>query len=288
MDQMESNETRTPTRQKTKKQLNEDALLASIESRWEDALHLNDEILARFPRDAEALNRKGRAFIELRRLNEARDAYADALRTDPANMIARRNLQRLELLFSRSDDAEPPADTTAVIPRSAVFIEEPGRTWFDELTRPADLGKLAEVSPGDQLQLAQVGDRVVIQDHDGTTLGEIAIHVGRRILDAMGRGHLFEVYALGLTSATLRVVVRETHRPDDAGAMPTFERQDFASQDLMREREQLFLREEGDFDFGEDEEAEEVDDEADDAGADDQDGADFDSSDLDDEDDDEM
>ena len=53
---------------KTKKQLNQEALTASLEYRWEEAIALNDEILDRFPRDAEALNRKGRAYMEMGQL----------------------------------------------------------------------------------------------------------------------------------------------------------------------------------------------------------------------------
>ena len=65
--------------QRTKKQLIADAMAASRESRWEDAISTNDEILERFPREAEALNRKGRAFIELRQLTAARDAYTSLM-----------------------------------------------------------------------------------------------------------------------------------------------------------------------------------------------------------------
>jgi Flp pilus assembly protein TadD len=81
----------------TKRQLIADAVAASLGGRWEEALSLNDQIISRFSRETEALNRKGRALIELRQLSAARDAYSEALKTDPANMIARRNLPRSSL-----------------------------------------------------------------------------------------------------------------------------------------------------------------------------------------------
>ena len=81
---------------RSKRQLVASAVAAAVEGRWSDALTANDSLLARFPNDAEALNRKGRALIELRQLNAARDAYSESLKSDPANMIARRNQQRLE------------------------------------------------------------------------------------------------------------------------------------------------------------------------------------------------
>lgn len=239
---------------KTKKQLNQEALQASLESRWEDALKINDEYLSRFPRSADALNRKGRAFIELRRLNEARDAYSEALKADPANMIARRNLQRLETLYNRAE-GQPEGQSTADsnIPRASVFILETGKTWIDELASAAEPGQLAEVSPGDKVRLEIKDDRVTVLSDDGIRLGEMESVISARIARLCEAGHEFEAYALGTSAQSLRIIIREVARPEGNEDIVTFPRQDFASQDLMREREQLFLREEGDFDFGEDE-----------------------------------
>lgn len=240
---------------KTKKQLNQEALQASLESRWEDAIRINDEFLARFPRSAEALNRKGRAFIELRRLNEARDAYQEALKADPANMISRRNLQRLETLYNRAEgQPEEGAETyDSTIPRASVFILETGKTWIDELASAADAGTLAEVSPGDKVQLKIQEDRVIVLSEDGIRLGEMESRISTRIARLTEVGHAFEAYALGTSAQSLRIIIREIARPEDSETVLTFPRQDFASQDLMREREQLFMREESDFDFGGDE-----------------------------------
>lgn len=242
---------------KTKKQLNQEALQASLESRWEDALRLNDEYLARFPRSADALNRKGRALIELRRLTEARDAYTEALKADPANMIARRNLQRLETLYNRTDGQ--PEGTGVVgtnIPRAAVFVLETGKTWIDELASAAGPAQLAEVSPGDKLRIEIDGDRVTIVSNNGVRLGEMESIIAARIARLCEAGHEFEAYALGTSAQSLRIIIREVARPEGRESIVTFPRQDFASQDLLREREQLSLREESDFDFGDEDEDE--------------------------------
>ncbi len=244
---------------KTKKQLNQEALQASLESRWDDALRLNDEYLARFPRSADALNRKGRALIELHRLTDARDAYTEALKADPANMISRRNLQRLETLYNRTD-SQPEGEEVGgtSIPRAAVFVLETGKTWIDELASAAEPGQLAEVSPGDKLRIEIEGDRVTVVSDNGVRLGQMESIVGARIARLCEAGHDFEAYALGTSAQSLRIIIREVARPEGSENIITFPRQDFASQDLMREREQLFLREEGDFDFGGEEDEDEI------------------------------
>lgn len=242
-------------KQLTKKELNELALAASIESRWDEVLELNDRILERFPRDAEAMNRKGRALIELRRLADAREAYSAALKADPANMIARRNLQRLEMLYQRPEGNPEGAKTAdSTMPKPSVFIEEIGKTWVDELANPADAGQLAEVSPGDKLQLKAEGGRLNVYSDDGVHLGEIESGISTRVIKLMGSGNEFEAYALGMSSQSLRIILRETFRHQNNERIMTFPRQARATQDLLREREQLSLREEGDFDFGDEDE----------------------------------
>ena len=252
-------------KQKTKKQLNQEALTASLEHRWEDAIALNDEILGRFPRDADAFNRKGRANMELGKLADARENYSDALKADPANMIARRNLQRLETIYQAtgSDDNAPARSQN--IPRANVFIEEIGKTWIDDLAHPAANEVLAQVAPGDMLKLVVEGERVFVHTQEDVLLGQVDQSIGSRMARFIDIGHEFEVFALGQTMNSLRVIIREiTHVEESDGTM-TFPRQDLMNQTLMREREQLSLRDESDFDFGdEDEEIEEEDEDEDD------------------------
>ena len=239
---------------RTKRQLVQDALDASLLGRWEEAIAINDTIIERFPREAEAMNRKGRALIELRKLTNAREAYQDALKADPANMIARRNLQRLETLYNRPGgepkDGELSQDT---IPRANVFIEEIGKTWVDELANPADYGQLAEVAPGSLLQMRQENGRLVIFSRDGVRVGEIADGTAGRIINMMDGGNKYEVYALGISGHSLRVILREVFKDPSQGSRLSFPRQASRTGQLMRERELLFQREEGDFSFGDEE-----------------------------------
>ena len=241
--------------QKTKRQLIQEALDASLNGQWNDAITINDSILERFPREAEAMNRKGRALIELRQLTTAREVYSDALKSDPANMIARRNLQRLETLYNRPG-GEPKAGevTEDSIPRANVFIEEIGKTWVDELANPAEVGQLAEVAPGSLLQIKLEDGRLVVSSQDDVRLGEVEDHIAGRIIAMIEGGNRYEVYALGISGHSLRVILREAYKDPSQVARLSFPRQIRGTQSLMRERELLFQREESDFLFGEEDE----------------------------------
>lgn len=245
---------------RSKRQLVADSTAAAVEGRWVDALKLNDQMLSRFPHDADALNRKGRALIELRQLGAARDAYSESLKADPANMIARRNLQRLEMLYNRPDGSlEGTEPTGTLLPKQNTFIEETGKTWVDELVNPAELSNLAVVSPGEQLMIVVEDNKVFIHSADNQRLGEVGAPISQRIVDLMEGGNRYEVYALGISSQSLRVILREVFQDPALSTRISFPEQVRKTQELMRERELLFQREEGDFIFGDDDDDEDDD-----------------------------
>ncbi len=233
-------------KQTTRKQLIEDARISAQEGRWEDALSINGQLIERNAKDAEAFNRLGRAHLALGQINEALEAYRNALRADPANLIARRNLQRLELLNQRASGAPPPAIAADPMPRTAVFIEEVGKTWVDELVNPAPAPELAEVFPGEQVELKQEGNRLVVYRKDGRRLGEVEARTAERIIDLMRQGNRYEAYALGISGQSLRVILREVHRAPDLANTVSFPRQ-ITSRAYLRERDLLRARDEADF-----------------------------------------
>jgi tetratricopeptide (TPR) repeat protein len=244
-------------KQLTRRQLVEDARRAALDGDWDEAIALNQQIIDRFQKDAEAFNRLGRAYLALNRLNDAKDAYSQALRADPANLIARRNLQRLEVLRgvgrTNGDGGAPPA-----MPRTSVFLEEVGRTWVDELVNPGELPHLADVYAGEQLLIAEEDDRLVVRRANHDQMGEIEPKTARRVLDLMAGGNRYEIYALGLSGQTLRYILREVFRDPSLATTVSFPRQ-ITSRAYLRDRDLLRQRDEADFFLFEDEEEDEED-----------------------------
>lgn len=245
---------RTKSGPKSRRQAAEAARRAALEGNWDEAIALNRQLIERDPRDTEAYNRLGRALLEYKDFTGAYEAYSGALKSDPANLIARRNLQRLELLRQRKEEDAAEGDTAgSVFPRTLVFIEEVGKTWVDELANPAPMDQLAEVYAGQQLALTIEGDRLVVVRPDGTRVGEIEAKTAERIIELMNGGNQYEVYALGLSSVSLRVILREVHKDPSQAGRVSFPRQIAATRAYLRERDNLRLRDEADFLLDEDE-----------------------------------
>jgi hypothetical protein len=252
----------TQSRQKpqTKRQLVEDARQAAVEGRWEDAITINQGIIDRFPQDAEAFNRLGRAQLAFGNLTATHDAYVAALRIDPANLIARRNLQRLEILRGRGeatngDEVLP----NGAPPRTNVFIEEVGKTLVEELVEPAEPTVLAEILPGEPLQLQAEGDgkRLLVIDKQGRQLGEIDPRFVERVIELQQDGNRYEIYSLGMTSQSLRIILREVYRDPDQANKVSFPGKIKATRAYLRERDLLRQRDEADFLLSEEDDEEE-------------------------------
>ena len=250
-------------KQQTRRQLVEEARRAALDGDWTGALRLNTELIERFSPDAEMYNRRGRALSQQSRYGEAFEAYQEALRLDPANMIARRNLQRLETLRSRPAPDETAASTpsSATIPRPHVFIEEVGKTWSGELVNPTDMDTLAETSSGQQLDVVIDGDRLYAATANGTRLGEFETDTARRVIALIEGGNRYEIYALGVSASSLRVILREVYRDQEQATRVSFPGKIKATRAYLRERDILLQRDEADFlDLADDDETDEEDD----------------------------
>src|SRR5215216_3713488 len=93
----------TEERARLKRLKIEQAVNLAMQSRWQEAAELNGQLIDSYPKEVEAYNRLGKALLELGRFDDAREAYNHALRLEPMNTIAQKNIARLETL--REDDA---------------------------------------------------------------------------------------------------------------------------------------------------------------------------------------
>jgi hypothetical protein len=243
-------------KQKIRRQVIEEARRAALEGNWDAAIEINKELIARDPKDSAAYNRLGRAHLESRDYAAAYEAYSDALKSDPANLISRRNLQRLEYLRSVKGSGQDGPATE--FPRTLVFIEEVGKTWVDELANPAPMAVLAEIYAGQKLELVPAGARLMIHDSSGRRIGEIEAKTAERVMQLMESGNVYEVYALGPSAASIRIILREVHHNPELVGQISFPRQIAATRKYLRERDDLRRRDESDF-YLEDDEADEED-----------------------------
>lgn len=245
----------TEDRLRQKRTKSEQAISLAMKNRWDEAAQINREILDIFPNEVDAYNRLGKALTELGRYAEARDAYSQAVKLDPLNGIATKNLQRLGKLATEGSAAPAP---TPVDPR--LFIEESGKTTLTQVTDMRRNEATTKLSAGDQLQLARRGNQVVVCDKAGIDLGRIEPKLEQDLIRLLDLGNQYAVFVTAATDQVVHVIIRETHRAAAMGNRPSF--RPTAAQEVRaytREGAQRFELEEDeeeDDELGEEEEEE--------------------------------
>ena len=241
-----------------KRQLADQAIALAAQANWGEAADTNRRILELGP-DAEAENRLAKALWEQGELAAAREHYETALALDPTNRIAERNIQRLRLLLADAGEKTVPANTGSKA-AVGIFVEETGKTGFAALTDLATPARLAQVNPGDYVELTPENGRLVAVSN-GVRIGIVEPRVAARLLKLMAEGNKYSAGVTSLGDRDVRLIIREVYQdPRNYGkvSFPTAAK----STDLRPYTKGTLIREEMELeeDLEEDEEDEEIED----------------------------
>ena len=193
----------------------EQAIALAMEGRWREAIEVNKEIVEVLPRDVEAHNRLGRAYLELGEYEQAREAYSRSAELDPFNLIAKKNLQRLSYLKEPvSSDGEP----AKVEPQH--FIEEIGKSGVVQLHDLAPKEILARMVAGDKVYLKIKGPDLAVEDGRGEYLGLVAPKHAQRIIKLIEGGNSYSAAVVSSAEDVMTVIIRETYQdPSQVGRL---------------------------------------------------------------------
>jgi len=189
-----------------RRQYAEQAIAQASAAEWNEAAETNKRILELGP-DPEAENRLAKALWELGELGSAREHYQTALALDPTNRIAERNIDRLRVLLVEAGEKTVPAKPGSKAPVS-IFVEETGKTGFAHLTNLAKSTELAQVNPGDLVELVPERSRL-IANSNGVRIGVVEPRVAARLLKLIADGNKYLAGVTSLGSQDVRLIIRE-------------------------------------------------------------------------------
>jgi hypothetical protein len=198
---------------RVRQKLAKDAIEAAMQSRWQDAIDLNRSIIGQFPEEADAHNRLGKALTETGKIKEAREAYQRALQIEPSNSIAKKNLDRLQLMRGSAEpDKAQQVDTS-------LFIEEMGKTGVTTL-KPQNMKTLATLSAGDEVTLVPVGSRLTVETASGEYMADVEPRLALRLSKLIAGGNKYAAAVAGLRDDSVRVIIKETFQdPSQIGRL---------------------------------------------------------------------
>ena len=142
----------------------------------------------------------------------------------------------------------------------SIFVEETGKTGFAFLTDLPNPRKLAQVNPGDAVELTPEGGRLIATSN-GMRIGVVEPRVAARLLKLIADGNKYAAGVTSLGDKDVRIIIREIYQdPRNYGkvSFPTAAK----STDLRPYTKGTLVREEMELedDLEDDEEDEEIED----------------------------
>jgi tetratricopeptide (TPR) repeat protein len=190
----------------------DEAIQLALDSRWAEALAVNQSLVERHGADEDTLNRIGKALTELGQREEARASYSASLQLNPLNLIAQKNVRKLTVMLESKSTA---AGSQAAIDVE-LFTEEPGKSAITVLSAPSKSATVA-IAPGDVVELYREGSTLRAQTARGVSLGEIDTKIARRLVPLMETGNRYSAAVARLEDERVEIILRETHQaPENA------------------------------------------------------------------------
>jgi len=188
------------------------ALKAAAEGRWQEAADANRAVLAfaaeiKVEERIEAQNRLAKCLWELGDLAGSKKEYQVTLTLDPLNRIAERNLERLKGLIKQVGKKTTPSSEGATTP-AGIFIQEAGTTGFAHLTNVADVATLAQVNPGDAVELLTLSNRLIAKAN-GVEIGRVEPRIAARLLKLIADGNAYSAGITSISGGDIRIIIRE-------------------------------------------------------------------------------
>lgn len=184
-----------------------EAIALAMESRWHEAIDVNQSILELFPDDVESHNRLGKAYQQIGNYTDAADSFKSSLELAPSNAIAKRNLERIEAI--QQDQRKPICMPTA---QPEQFLAESGKTGVVMLDETPTEAIIAILTAGESASLTRDGHRLFVENAEGLKIGRVPARTTKRLLRLLDGGNSYEVILTQIQQDGIAVLIRETYQ----------------------------------------------------------------------------
>lgn len=196
------------------------AIDAALDSNWERALKLNKQIISLEPQNVDALNRQAKAYMELGKINLAKKYYSEALKFDPYNPIALKNLKIIKSFKVRGGENNTNGQRIKL--SAALFLQEPGKTKIVNLLKVAEPQKLSKAFCGMKVNIAIKGKKITVVDENNNYLGVLPDDVSHHLIRLIKGGNKYDLVIKSVKVNGLSIMIKETFRSKKFKNQPSF------------------------------------------------------------------
>lgn len=194
------------------------AINCALCNRWSEAIDLNGQILKKDKKNVGALNRLGFAYLQLGKISEAKQTFEKVLTIDKYNLIAQRNLNKLDSNQTKTKSAAVSNHLISPL----LFLEDPGKTKLIQCVNAAPQHILAQAYCGQEVLLKTKNHCIEIRDLENTYLGALPDDISFRLLKLISARNEYIVHIKNVEKNLISVFIREIKRGKKYCDQPSF------------------------------------------------------------------
>ncbi|NMB56795.1 tetratricopeptide repeat protein [Candidatus Beckwithbacteria bacterium] len=175
------------------------AIQKALNFQWQQAISLNEEILAQNPNDVDALNRIAQCHLQLGDKDKASAYYQQVIQLDSINPIAKRNLEKIKSLNGNAHIVEI---------KRLNFIEEPGKTKIISLVRLGEKGVLSCLQSCLPLNMSLRAKSICLY-FGKQYVGRFPDDISKKLIHLIKNKNEYEVYVKSVQKNKVSVMVKE-------------------------------------------------------------------------------
>ena len=202
--------------------LNNLAIDAALSSQWDEALKINKQIIKVEPQNVDALNRLARGYMELGKGNLAKKYYSEALKFDPYNPIAIKNLKIIKAFKPNGSIEHAPFLNGYAKLSPSLFLQEPGKTKIVSLLKVAEPQKLSQAFCGMKVEMVIKNRKITIVDLNENYLGVLPDDISHLMLRLLKGGNKYELFIKSIKVNALAILIKEMYRSKKFKNQPSF------------------------------------------------------------------
>lgn len=195
------------------------AIQTALMGDWNTAIMLNQELLKENPDDIETLNRLAFALAIIGKVKEAKKIYQKVLEFDGQNLIALKNLKRLESNKQNCLNVQAPILIGQI---NSMFLEESGKTKIIELINIADPKVILRLTAGELLTLCIKRLKIFVLDGKKQYIGMLPDDLGKRLIKLLKGGNTYEACIKAVENHHVVIFIKEMKRSNRFRNQPSF------------------------------------------------------------------
>lgn len=201
--------------------LQNQAINAALSQNWDEAIHINLEILSLDDRNIDAYLSTGYAYMQTNNYTNAQKYYKKALELHPGNPIAQCNLDKISILKTSKDTSsiKPCPKNIASIDK---FIAVMGKTKIVELVKIGQSKIIVHLQIGEQVYYKERKRRLEVRNQNNEYIGALPDDLSKRLLFFIENKSNYAIYIKSALKNCVEVFIEEIQKGNKVKHLVSF------------------------------------------------------------------